>query len=163
MRKIKLDKIDRQILHYLQEDGRMSNVDLAKKVNISAPPCLRRVKALEDSGYIKGYHADINAQALDYNMTIFAQISLEHHSDKDLSAFTDMVQDWEMVRECHLMTGDFDVLLKVVAKDWDEYQHFITEKVTKADNVGNVRSHLSVRTAKQEPGVPIDTESNDKR
>ena len=156
MSKIKLDRIDRQILRDLQADGRMSNVDLAKRVGISAPPCLRRVRALEDAGFIEGYHADISAAALDYHVTVFAQVGLEHHSDKHIKAFTDLVNEWGLVRECHLMTGDFDALLKIVAHDWDEYQAFVTETLMAAPNIETVRSNLSIKATKEKPGVPVE-------
>lgn len=156
MRKIKLDRIDRQILRDLQDEGRISNVDLAKRVNISPPPCLRRMRALEDAGYILGYHANLNPTAMDYHVTVFAQVSLSKHGDADLRAFTELVESWDMVRECHLMTGDYDVMLKIVAQDWDDYQEFLTETLTAAPNIEHVRSHLSVKATKNKPGVPVE-------
>lgn len=155
MRKVKLDRIDRQILRDLQDQGRISNVDLAGRVGISAPPCLRRMRALEEVGYIVGYHAYLNSAMLDYHVTVFAQVSLSKHGDGDLKSFTELVNSWEMVRECHLMTGDYDVMLKIVAKDWDHYQNFLTETLTTAPNIEHVRSHLSVKATKDQPGVPV--------
>ena len=156
MRKIKLDRIDRQILSDLQEDGRMSNVDLAKRVGISAPPCLRRMRALEKAGYIKGYHAVINPVVMDYNVTVFAHVSLSNHAESELKAFAAIVDTWPRVRESHMMTGDTDFMLKVVARDWDDYQNFLTDTLTAAPNVAHVRSNLSIRTTKEKPGVPIE-------
>ncbi|MDH5187526.1 MAG: Lrp/AsnC family transcriptional regulator, partial [Rhodospirillaceae bacterium] len=116
--KVKLDKIDVRILHDLQEDGRMTNVELAKRAGISAPPCLRRVRALEESGFINGFHADINARAMGYNVTVFAHVGLASQAETDLEAFEELVRSWAEVRECHMLAGETDFLLKVVAEDW---------------------------------------------
>jgi DNA-binding Lrp family transcriptional regulator len=152
----KLDKIDRRILRELQDDGRMTNVDLAERVGLSAPPCLRRVRALEEAGVIRGYHAELSAAALGYNITVFAQVGLSSQADSDLRAFMDLVEKWPQVRECHMMAGETDFLLKVVAEDWEAYETFLTRQLTTAPNVSHVKSALSIRTAKQLPGVPVD-------
>lgn len=156
MSRIKLDKIDRKILMHLQADGRMTNVDLAKQAGISAPPCLRRVRALEESGYIQGYNARLDAAAMGYPMIVFAQVKLGTQSDADLKKFMAMINDWPMVREAYILTGDMDFLLKIVAQDWDHYQHFLTEQLTAAPNVTSVRSSLAVKATKFEPGVPVE-------
>jgi DNA-binding Lrp family transcriptional regulator len=161
MRQIKLDRIDRRILRDLQADGRMTNVELAQRVGISAPPCLRRVRALEKAGLIRGYHANINPEALGFGVTVFAQVGLSSQSDTDLRAFEEMVSHWAEVRECALLTGDVDYLLKVVAQDWEDYQRFLTTKLTAAKNVAHVRSALVMRTTKDMPGVPIDIDDAD--
>jgi DNA-binding Lrp family transcriptional regulator len=161
MRHTKLDRIDRRILRDLQADGRMTNVELAQRVGISAPPCLRRVRALEKAGLIRGYHADINPEALGFGVAVFAQVGLSSQSDVDLRAFEEMVSHWAEVRECALLTGDVDYLLKVVAQDWEDYQRFLTTKLTAAKNVAHVRSALVMRTTKDMPGVPIDIEDTD--
>jgi DNA-binding Lrp family transcriptional regulator len=151
----KLDKIDRRILRELQDDGRMTNVDLAERVGLSAPPCLRRVRALEEAGVIRGYHAELSPSALGYNITVFAQVGLSSQADSDLRAFMELVEKWPEVRECHMMTGETDFLLKVVAEDWEAYETFLTRQLTTAPNVSHVKSALSIRTAKQLPGVPV--------
>jgi DNA-binding Lrp family transcriptional regulator len=158
MRRVKLDRIDRRILRDLQGDGRMTNVDLAKRAGISAPPCLRRVRALEESGYIRGYHADINPEALGFGVTIFAQVGLASQAETDLKAFEELVRSWPEVRECHMLAGETDFLLKVVATDWDAYQKFLTTQLTTAPNVSQVKSALAIRMSKYEPGVPIEVE-----
>ena len=158
MRRVKLDRIDRRILRDLQADGRMTNVDLAKRAGISAPPCLRRVRALEESGYIRGYHADINPEALGFGVTVFAQVGLASQADADLKAFEELVRSWPEVRECHMLAGETDFLLKVVATDWDAYQRFLTTQLTTAPNVSQVKSALAIRSSKYEPGVPIEVE-----
>lgn len=155
MRRIKIDAIDLQILHDLQDNGRMTNVELADRAGISAPPCLRRVRTLEDSGFITGYHADINAEALGFTVVIFAQVRLHSHAENDLIAFEDLVQNWDMVRECQMLAGDTDFLLKIIAQDWDSYQRFLTTQLTSAPNVAHVKSSLSIRKSKNLPGPPI--------
>ena len=154
-KKIKLDSVDRKILHDLQDDGRMTNVDLATRAGISAPPCLRRVRALEDSGVIRGYHADIDGEALGYTVTIFAFVGLTSQAETDLQDFESMVAEWEMVRECHMLMGETDFLLKIVAHDWDDFQRFLTTKLTPAPNVSHVKTALSIRSRKNRPGVPV--------
>lgn len=154
-RRVKLDRIDQRILHDLQADGRITNVELARRAGISAPPCLRRVRALEEAGYVRGYHADLNPKALGYTVTVFAQVGLSSQAEKDLEAFETLVAAWPEVRECHMLAGETDFLLKVVAPDWDSYQTFLTSRLTVAPNVSHVKSASSIRTSKAEPGVPI--------
>ena len=155
MRRVKLDRIDRRILRDLQTNGRMTNVELARRVGISAPPCLRRVRALEKAGYIRGYHADINAEALGFGVTIFAQVGLSSQNEADLKAFEELTQTWPEVRECNMLAGEADFLLKIVAPNWDGYQRFLTTRLTAAKNVSHVKSALAIRTSKWLPGVPI--------
>jgi len=155
MRRVKLDRIDRRILRDLQDNGRMTNVELAGRVGISAPPCLRRVRALEVAGYIRGYHADINPEALGFGVTVFAQVGLSSQAEADLKAFEALMQSWPEVRECHMLAGETDFLLRVVAVDWDAYQRFLTTRLTAAPNVSHVKSALAIRTCKNAPGVPI--------
>ena len=154
-KKIKLDTVDRKILRDLQEDGRMTNVDLATRAGISAPPCLRRVRALEETGIIRGYHADIDGEALGYTVTIFAFVGLTSQAETDLQDFEAMVAEWDMVRECHMLMGETDFLLKIVAHDWDDFQRFLTSKLTPAPNVSHVKTALSIRSRKNRPGVPV--------
>jgi len=156
--RVKLDRIDRRILHDLQDDGRMTNVELARRAGISAPPCLRRVRALEDAGYIQSYHADLVPRTLGFNVTVFAHVGLKSQAEADLAAFEGLVRSWPEVRECHMLAGETDFLLKIVALNWVKYQSFLTTKLTAAENVSHVKSALSVRTTKQLPGVPIEIE-----
>ncbi|MGH6928382.1 MAG: Lrp/AsnC family transcriptional regulator [Dongiaceae bacterium] len=158
MRRAKLDRVDRRILKALQDDGRMTNVELARRAEISAPPCLRRVRALEEAGYIRGYHADINPEALGYGVTVFAQVGLSSQAESDLRAFEALMQSWPEVRECHMLAGETDFLLRIVAVDWDAYQRFLTTRLTAAPNVSHVKSSLAIRTCKNVPGVPISEE-----
>lgn len=159
MQRVKLDRIDRRILADLQADGRMTNVELARRAGISAPPCLRRVRALEDAGYVKGYHAEIDPGALGFNVTVFAHVGLNSQAEADLKSFEELVKGWPEVRECHMLAGETDFLLKVVAHDWDDYQRFLTTRLTAAPNISHVKSALAIRTSKLQPGVPIDVDS----
>jgi DNA-binding Lrp family transcriptional regulator len=155
MRRPKLDRIDRHILQLLQDDGRMTNIELARRVGISAPPCLRRVRALEAAGLIRGYHADLVPEALGFGVTVFAQIGLQSQAETDLKAFEALVAGWPEVREAHMLAGETDFLLKIVAIDWDSYQRFLSAKLTAAPNVGHVKSALVLRMSKAAPGVPL--------
>ena len=152
----KLDEIDRMILAELQADGRMTNVELAKRVGISAPPCLRRVRTLEEQGYIQGYHADVNARELGFEVQVFAMVGLVSQAEADLSRFEKRCQGWPLVRECHMLNGEVDFILKCVAPDLRSFQTFLTEQLTAAPNVASVKTSLVIRGAKDEPGVPFD-------
>ena len=152
---IKLDQIDLRILRDLQDHGRMTNVELARRAGISAPPCLRRVRVLEEAGYIRGYHADLEPKALGFNVIVFAQVGLDSQAETDLEAFEALVNEWPEVRECYMLAGEADFLLKVVAEDWDAYQTFLTTRLTTAPNVSHVKSALSIRISKAHTGVPI--------
>ena len=154
MRRNALDRIDRAILSDLQADGRMTNVELADRVGVSAPSCLRRVRTLEQAGLISGYHADLDGAKLGFSVTVFAQVGLSSQHDADLQAFRKSA--WPEVRECYMLTGDADFLLKIVAPDWESYQAFLTTRLTAAPTVTHVKSALVYRTAKRLPGVPID-------
>ena len=156
MARVKLDEIDRKILDNLQANGRMTNVRLARNVGISPPPCLRRVRALETAGFIKGYHAEVDATGLGYGVSVFAQVGLHSQAESDLIAFEERVREWPMVRECYMLAGETDFILKVVARDWDAYQTWLTRELTAAPNVDHVKSALAIRTSKHEPGIPLD-------
>ncbi len=156
MSSTKLDPIDRKILRELQDDGRMTNVELAKRVGISAPPCLRRVRTLEEAGYIKGYHADVNARELGFEVQVFAMVGLHSQAEVDLSAFERQCREWPLVRECHMLNGEIDFILKCVAPDLSSFQTFLTEKLTSAANVASVKTSLVIRCAKDAAGVPFD-------
>lgn len=145
-----------QILTDLQQNGRITNVDLANKAGISAPPCLRRVRALEEAGFIRGYSADLDPALLGFNVSVYANIGLISQAKDDLLAFEEMVSEWSEVRECHMLAGEADFLLRIVSRDWDEYQKFVTSKLTSAPNVAQVKSSLAIRSSKRLQGVPLD-------
>jgi len=152
----KLDEIDRRILAELQADGRMTNVELAGRVGISAPPCLRRVRTLEEAGYIRGYHADVDPRELGFEVQVFAMVGLNSQAEADLSAFEARCRAWPLVRECHMLNGEIDFILKCAAPDLSSFQGFLTEHLLKADHVANVKTSLVIRCAKDEPGLPFD-------
>jgi len=152
---IKLDNTDLKILSLLQAKGRITNVELASRVGISAPPCLRRVRALERAGLIQGYHADLDTRALGYEVTVFAMVGLHSQAEADLQAFESLVASWPMVRECHMLNGEIDFILKIVASDLSTFQTFLTENLTAAPNVGSVKTSLTIRTSKNLPGAPL--------
>ncbi len=156
MQQAKLDPIDRKILAELQGDGRMTNVELAKRVGISAPPCLRRVRTLEEAGFIKGYHADVDARQLGFEVQVFAMVGLASQAESDLVAFEERCRGWPLVRECHMLNGEIDFILKCVAPDLSSFQSFLTGHLTSAPNVASVRTSLVIRGAKDVPGVPFD-------
>lgn len=155
MPRVKLDAVDMKILTTLQDEGRITNVDLAERVGITAPPCLRRVRALEESGFIRGYHADLNHEALGYGITVFAMVSLKSQAESDLQTFERQVAGWPLVRECFMLNGEIDFLLKVVARDLAEFQRFLTADLTSASNVESVKTSLTIRSSKHAPGVPL--------
>ena len=157
MAKVKLDKIDRIILKELTNNGRMTNVELAEKAGISAPPCLRRVRALEENDIIEGYHARLDPVVLGYNVIVYANVGLENQNDEELQRFIKRINDWDMVRESYITAGDFDFLLKIVAKDWDDYQKFLTVELTATPNVKHVKSMMAVKKTKHLAGVPIES------
>lgn len=152
----RLDDIDRKILAELQADGRMTNVELARRVGISAPPCLRRVRALEESGFIRGYHADVDPRELGFEVQVFAMVRLNSQSEADLTAFETRARDWPLVRECHMLNGEIDFILKCVSPDLSTFQAFLTGHLTSAPNVASVKTSLVIRCAKDQPGVPFE-------
>ena len=154
--KVKLDSIDRHILEELRDHGRITNVELARRVGISAPPCLRRVRALEQAGLIRGYHADLNGEELGYGLAVFAWIGLDSQQEDDLSAFEARMAGLAMIRECHMLTGEADFILKIVAQDWDAWQHFLTTELIAAPNVASVKTAPVLRRSKIAFGVPLD-------
>jgi DNA-binding Lrp family transcriptional regulator len=152
----KLDSIDMRILSELQSNGRITNVELSRRAKITAPPCLRRMRALEKAGYVRGYHADLDGKLLGYEVSGFVFVGLSSQAESDLKQFEDQVRAWPMVRECHMLSGEVDFLLKVVAKDLSAFQTFITDTLTEAKNVASVKSSLVIHPTKNEPGVPIE-------
>ncbi|RDE06532.1 Lrp/AsnC family transcriptional regulator [Sphingomonas aracearum] len=149
------DSIDRNILRLLQEDGRMTNVDLAERVGLTAPPCLRRVRALEEAGAIRGYHAELDPATLGFPITVFAMVSLRSQAEHDLAAFEAHVADIPEIRECYMLNGEIDFILKIVAGDLKSFQDILTTHLTPAPNVASVKTSLTIRAAKNQPGIPV--------
>jgi DNA-binding Lrp family transcriptional regulator len=153
--KADLDAIDWKILKELQNDGRMTNVELSRRVGISAPPCLRRVKRLEDAGIIKSYRALLNSRELGLDVVAFCLIGLQHQSDAELKAFAEQTRNWSIVRQSWMVSGESDFILHCVAKDLSTFQTFVIEELTSAPNVDTVRTALTIRQVKDEGLVAI--------
>jgi DNA-binding Lrp family transcriptional regulator len=151
----RLDAIDRNILRELQADGRITNVELARRVGISAPPCLRRVRTLEQAGYVKGYRALLDEKALGCEVTAFAMVHLASQAEADLEAFESFVRAEPLVRECWMLSGEIDFLLKCVAPNLSRFQALVTA-LTAAPHVLNVKTSLTLRNAKNEAMVPVE-------
>ncbi len=149
-----LDAIDLRILSELQSDGRITNVELASRVGLSAPPCLRRVRRLEEAGVLRGYHADVEPSALGFEVTFFAIVGLESQKQVVLDAFEAEVIGWAEVRECHMIRGGGDFLLRLVARD-TAHENALTARLTSAQNVLRVQTLQTIRTAKNAVGVPF--------
>ena len=151
---VKLDRIDLHILRDLQADGRMTNVELARRAGISAPPCLRRVRALVEAGFIRGIHADLAPEALGYEVVFLAVVGLDSQSEDVLTGFESKLAEWPEVRECHMVRGGGDFLLKLVARN-TAHENELTTKLTGADHVTNVQTFQVIRSSKNLPGVPV--------
>ena len=151
----RLDATDWRILAELQADGRITNVELARRAGISAPPCLRRVRALEEQGILKGTFAHIDERLTGFGLTAFAMVGLSSQAEADLIAFETLAGGWDFVRECTMLSGETDFLLKCVAPDLPTFQDFIIHELTAAPNVASVKTALAIRRSKFAPGVPI--------
>jgi DNA-binding Lrp family transcriptional regulator len=154
--KADLDAIDWKILKELQGDGRMTNVELSRRVGISAPPCLRRVKRLEDAGIIRGYRALLNTSELGLGVVAFCLVGLHHQSDAELKAFADRTRKWPIVRRSWMVSGESDFILHCVASDLSAFQTFVIEDLTSSPNVDTVRTALTIRQVKNEGLVAFD-------
>ena len=150
-----LDQIDLRILSEIQADGRITNVELAKRVGISPPPCLRRVRSLEQDGYIQGYRGLLDPRRLGFDVTVFASVHLSSQADADLRAFEEFVRAEPLVRECWMLSGEVDFILKCVAPDLKTFQGFV-ERLTAAPNVRNVKTSLTLRNSKDAAMVPME-------
>jgi DNA-binding Lrp family transcriptional regulator len=151
----RLDATDLTILRELQAEGRMTNVELARRAGISAPPCLRRVRSLEEDGYIKGYRALLDEKRLGFAVTCFAFVNLSSQAERDLASFETHIKSWPAVRECWTLSGEIDFILKCVAPDMAAFNQLVNE-LTGLPNVRNVRTALTLDRIKDEPIAPID-------
>ncbi len=149
-----LDGIDRRILTELQDDGRMTNVELSRRAGISAPPCLRRVRRLEETGVIRGYHADTDPALLGWEIEFFAIVGLESQKEVALSAFERMVAEWPEVRSCHMIRGGGDFLLRLLARD-TAHENSLTQRLTGAASVSRVQTLQTIRTSINRAGGPV--------
>jgi len=151
----RLDSIDWKILSELQRDGRITNVELSRRVGISAPPCLRRMRALEEAGIVRGYRALLDEKLLGFELTAFAMVNLGSQAENDLNAFEERIRKMPFVRECWMLSGETDFILKCVAPDLAAFQAFVSE-LTAAPNVRNVKTALTLRRSKDEASVPLE-------
>ncbi|MDZ7926812.1 MAG: Lrp/AsnC family transcriptional regulator [Agrobacterium sp.] len=149
MTSVELDAIDLKILRELQRDGRMTNVELAERVGISAPPCLRRVRKLEEADVIQGYHAMLNAPKLGFDLVAFCMVGLKRQSDSNLKAFAAATGGWSLVRQAWMVSGESDFLLHCIARNLTEFQDFVIEVLTADENVDTVRTMLTIRQVKR--------------
>ena len=150
-----IEKQDEHILAQLQKEGRTTNQQLAEDVGMSTSACWRRVRALEEAGFIKGYRGLLDEKMLGYEVTVFAMVGLHSQAEADLLAFEARVARWPLVRECHMLNGEIDFILKCVAPDLQAFQKFLTGELTSAPNVASVKTSLTIRASKGETGVPI--------
>ncbi len=157
----KIDDIDRKILAELQANARITNIELSRRVGISAPPCLRRVKVLEQMGLIQKSHVIIDAQALGFDVNVFAMVGLHAQSESDLKNFEEQCHKWPIVRECHMLNGEVDFILKCTAPDLPSFQTFLTSELLSCPNVESVKTSLVIRNSKNEPCVPFELLTND--
>ena len=156
MRSARLDTTDWQILRELQADGRLTNIELSRRVGLSAPPCLRRVRALEDAGIIKGFMALLDEKVLGFEVTAFAMVGLHSQAEADLIAFEERARQWGIVRDCYMLSGEIDFILRCVAPDLNAFQDFIIHDLTAAPNVASVKTSLVIRTSKHATGAPME-------
>jgi len=154
--RVRLDATDWRILRELQSDGRLTNVALAQRVGLSAPPCLRRVQALESAGFIRGYHAVLDTALAGFEVSAFALVTLRAQGEAELREFENLMLTWAPVREAYMLAGEADYILKCVATDMTAFQAFVLDVLTPVPNVASVKTTLVLRRAKYEPGVPID-------
>lgn len=148
-----LDTIDWKILRELQSDGRITNVMLATRVGLSAPACLRRVRALEESGLIAGYTVLLDEVALGFSLTAYAMVGLHNQAESDLRSFENLILSWAYVRDAYMLSGETDYMLRCVTRDLAEMQEFVLNELTAAPNVASVKTFLTIRRVKREPGV----------
>lgn len=157
--KADLDAIDWKILRELQEDGRITNVELSRRVGISAPPCLRRVKRLEETGIIRGYRALLDGPALGCGVVAFCLVGLHHQADSELKVFAERTRKWPIVRRAWMVSGESDFMLHCVARNLETFQTFVIEELTSAPNVDTVRTALTIRQVKDDGLVAIETQT----
>ena len=151
-----LDRIDRHILEVLQQKGRISTADLSELVGLSASPCARRLKRLEEERYIDGYHAQLNLRKAGITMKFFVEVSLTRHSSDTIAAFEQEVLDIDEIINCQIVAGSYDYLLEVVSKDLEHYELF-TRKLHKLDTIKDIHTYLSVRQVKSQSVLPLYT------
>ena len=150
-----LDRFDRHLLDLLQQDGRISNVELAQRVSLSESACLRRVRALEQAGYIERYAAILEQKTLGLSGTVFVHIALRREEQSELAAFEAAIQNIPQVMECYLMTGEFDYLLRLIVSDMADFERLHNEELTRLPGVARVNSSVAIRTVRRTTRLPV--------
>lgn len=150
-----LSEIDYKILKYLQDNARLSNVELSEHIHLSQSPCLRRVRNMEASGVIKGYVALVDQNTVGLTVSVFVNVRLEKQIEQALEIFEETVQKWSEVMECYLMTGDSDYLLRVVASDLAAYERFLMDKLTRVPGVASINSSFALKQVTYKTALPI--------
>tara|TARA_Y100001934_G_scaffold144543_1_gene173706 strand:+ start:427 stop:900 length:474 start_codon:yes stop_codon:yes gene_type:complete len=150
-----MDYIEYKLLNSLQKNARLTNLELAKQVGLSASPCLRRVKSLEESGVITGYSAIINQNKVHLSVNVFVQVSLERQSEERLQVFEEKIMEYREVMEAYLMTGEADYLLRIVVKDLQAYEKFLKNNLTKIKGIASIRSYFSLKQVTRKYNLPI--------
>jgi len=155
MAKLTMDRTDFKILHHLQNNGRISNAELADLVGLSPSPCLRRVKALEQAGIIKRYAAIVDAKAVGLPISIFVNVSLQRQERSSLEKFEEQIAKYAEIMECYLMTGSFDYVLRIVVPDLDSYERFLADKLTRTPGVANIQSSFTLKQVVYKTELPL--------
>jgi Lrp/AsnC family leucine-responsive transcriptional regulator len=150
-----LDEIDRKILAALQEDGRMTTQALAERVGLSASPCARRVRMLEEASIITGYVAVVDQANVGLPISIFASVKLERQREEEIDRFSDAVRRWPEVVDCYLMTGQRDYLLRIVVPDLESYERFLKDKLTRLKGVASIESSFALGQIKRSNALPL--------
>lgn len=158
-----LDRTDLRILAELQNDARLTNVELARRVNLSPSPCLARVRALEQAGIVKRYVALVDPAAVGLGLNVFIHVSLERQVEKTLQQFQNAIHRFPEIVECYLMTGDADFLLRVVVPDVQALEQFILNGLTKVSGVASIRSSFALKQVKYDTALPLDTPPRSKQ
>ncbi|WP_296279639.1 Lrp/AsnC family transcriptional regulator [uncultured Acinetobacter sp.] len=153
---MKLDHTDRRILQALQRDGKLQNNELAEQIGLSASPCLRRVKQLEDAGVIDQYVALVNPQKVNLSLTVFARIWLKSQDERTVNQFIDTIMDIPEIVECQLMAGDCDFFLRIVVSDLEAYRKFQISHLNKISGIQNVKTEIPLQRIKQTTALPLD-------
>ena len=156
MAKPKLDKTDNKILKRLQENGKMTNLQLSEEIGLSPAPTLERVRKLENSGIITGYHANVDSELLGMGIKAYIQLSLERQAENSLSIFVDRIQRIEEIVECHMVTGTCDFILKAIIKDIPAFENLITNKLGKIDEIRNMQTMVILSQIKKGAVIPVD-------
>lgn len=158
----KFDRIDLRILYELQKEARLSNVSLSKRINLSPTPCLERVKRLEKKGYIKGYHAELNADKLGAGLLVFVQVSLDKTTPDVFSRFRSALAHLDQVQECHMVAGGFDYLLKLRFGDMTSYREFLGKELAVLPGIMQTHTYFVMEEVKHTSAIPLPAGSSDK-